>query len=60
VKVFKSKISLAGSNSSSRLPDITASTGYGGFIPARELKSGSVMDILGKGFAFIILSFLNL
>jgi len=39
---------LKGSNSSSRLPDITASTGFGGFIPARELKSGSVMDILGK------------
>lgn len=39
---------LKGSNSSSRLPDITASTGFSGFIPARELKSGSVMDILGK------------
>jgi len=32
-------------NSGSRLPDLTASTG---FSAARELKSGSVMDILGK------------
>jgi len=34
--------------SSSRLPDLTESTGFGGCVPAKELKSGSVMDILGK------------
>ena len=28
-------------------PDITASTGFGGFLPAKELKAGSVMDFLG-------------
>jgi len=39
---------LKGSNSSSKLPDLTASTGFGGFAPAKELKIGSVMDILGK------------
>jgi len=33
--------------SSSRLPDLTESTGFGGCGPAKELKSGSVMDILG-------------
>ena len=27
---------------------MTASTGFGGFLPAKELKTGSVMDILGK------------
>merc|ERR1712029_1322800 len=36
-----------GSSSISGLPDVTASTGFG-FLPAKELKSGSVMDILGK------------
>jgi len=46
VKKSPSKDKLKGS--SSRLPDITASTGFGGFIPAKELKTGSVMDILGK------------
>jgi len=35
-----------GSSSISGLPDVTASTGFG-FLPAKELKSGSVMDILG-------------
>lgn len=39
---------LKGSNSNSGLPDVTASTGFGGFLPAKELKTGSVMDILGK------------
>ena len=39
-----------GSNSNSGLPDVTASTGFGGFLPAKELKTGSVMDILGKHF----------
>jgi len=39
---------LKGSNSNSSLPDVTASTGFGGFLPAKELKTGSVMDILGK------------
>lgn len=39
---------LKGSNSNSGLPDVTASTGFGGFLPAKELKAGSVMDILGK------------
>jgi len=34
--------------SSSCLPDITASTGFGGFGAAKELKVGSVMDILGN------------
>ena len=38
-----------GSSSNSGLPDVTAnaSTGFG-FLPAKELKSGSVMDILGN------------
>jgi len=36
------------SNPGNRLPDLTASTGFGGFAPANELKRGSVMDILGK------------
>merc|ERR1719233_271707 len=45
VKKSPSKEKLKGS--SSRLPDITASTGFGGFVPAKELKTGSVMDILG-------------
>lgn len=39
---------LKGSNSNSGLPDVTASTGFGGFLPAKELKTGSVMDILGN------------
>ena len=43
---------LVGSNSNSGLPDVTASTGFGGFLPAKELKTGSVMDILGKHFSF--------
>ena len=43
---------LLGSNSNSGLPDVTASTGFGGFLPAKELKTGSVMDILGKHFSF--------
>ena len=30
------------------MPDVTASTGFGGFLPAKELKTGSVMDILGN------------
>ena len=30
------------------MPDVTATTGFGGFLPAKELKTGSVMDILGK------------
>jgi len=38
---------IKGSSSNSGLPDVTASTGFG-FLPAKELKSGSVMDILGK------------
>jgi len=46
IKKSPSKEKLKGS--SSRLPDITASTGFGGFVPAKELKTGSVMDILGK------------
>ena len=29
------------------LPDVTASTGFS-FAPAKQLKSGSVMDFLGK------------
>jgi len=39
---------IKGSSSNSGLPDVTAnaSTGFG-FLPAKELKSGSVMDILG-------------
>jgi len=48
LKKSPSKDSIKGSNS--RLPDITASTGFGGFGAAKELKSGSVMDILGKKF----------
>lgn len=44
---------LVGSNSNSGLPDVTASTGFGGFLPAKELKTGSVMDILGKHFLFL-------
>ena len=37
------------------MPDVTATTGFGGFLPAKELKTGSVMDILGKDhFYFII------
>jgi len=48
------KDKLKGSNSSSRLPDLTASTGFGGFVPAKELKTGSVMDILGKVFIHIL------
>jgi len=47
LKKSPSKDKLKGSNSSSRLPDLTASTGFGGFVPAKELKTGSVMDILG-------------
>ena len=39
---------VSGSNSNSGLPDVTASTGFGGFLPAKELKTGSVMDILGN------------
>jgi len=46
MKKLQSRDRIKGSNS--RLPDITASTGFGGFIPAKELKTGSVMDILGK------------
>ena len=42
-----------GSNSNSGLPDVTASTGFGGFLPAKELKTGSVMDILGKHFSVL-------
>ena len=38
---------ISGSGSNSGLPDVTASTGFGGFLPAKELKTGSVMDILG-------------
>merc|ERR1712096_533231 len=45
LKKSPSKEKMKGS--SSRLPDLTASTGFGGFVPAKELKSGSVMDILG-------------
>jgi len=45
VKKSPLKEKIKGSNS--RLPDITASTGFGGVIPAKELKLGSVMDILG-------------
>jgi len=48
VKKMPIKDKLKGTNSSSRLPDITAGTGFGGFVPAKELKTGSVMDILGK------------
>eukprot|EP00092_Neocalanus_flemingeri_P028743 GFUD01031207.1.p1 GENE.GFUD01031207.1~~GFUD01031207.1.p1 ORF type:complete len:618 (-),score=129.07 GFUD01031207.1:1525-3378(-) len=47
MKKSPSKDKLKGSNSSSRLPDLTVSTGFGGFVPAKELKTGSVMDILG-------------
>jgi len=46
--VKKSPLKEKLKGSSSRLPDITASTGFGGFVPAKELKTGSVMDILGK------------
>jgi hypothetical protein len=35
-------------NPGNRLPDLTANTGFGGFSAAKELKTGSVMDILGK------------
>merc|ERR1719394_1213291 len=38
---------LKGSNSMTMMPDVTATTGFGGFLPAKELKTGSVMDILG-------------
>jgi len=38
---------LKGTGSIPGLPDVTASTGFGGFLPAKELKTGSVMDILG-------------
>jgi len=38
---------LKGSNSMTVMPDVTATTGFGGFLPAKELKTGSVMDILG-------------
>jgi len=30
------------------LPDVASSVGGGGFVPVKELKLGSVMDILGK------------
>lgn len=33
------------------LPDVTASTGFA-FGPAKQLKAGSVMDILGGGKKF--------
>merc|ERR1719495_2766005 len=46
--VKKSPLKEKLKGSSSGLPDITASTGFGGFVPAKELKTGSVMDILGK------------
>ena len=52
---FTYNLHFAGSNSNSGLPDVTASTGFGGFLPAKELKAGSVMDILGKYFS----SFMN-
>jgi len=48
VRKLPAKDTLKGANPSSRLPDLTASTGFGGFGPAKELKAGSVMDILGK------------
>ena len=31
--------------------DILSVSGFGGFAPAKELKIGSVMDILGKTLA---------
>ena len=36
---FTYNLHFAGSNSNSGLPDVTASTGFGGFLPAKELKA---------------------